>query len=796
MEFFEEKLEEEKGNDEKDDKYHFKGSESLRKFMVILMAASYIKLHLCVVGPPGGGKTTSARAFSRIRAHILEQDNVEPFRMYTFNESTKSHDFYGSPTLFKGKIKFRLGALGRSIKDGSVFIADEFNLTSIQTMKSVLPVLEPNFNKKIRIPGIDGPILFNENFFFIICQNDSNTLGRNLIPKELEYKLRTIYYPQAEIEDIKEICKNINDDINNSQNVNDKLPDDDAKKCGEYMMELNKLNQRILSPWSLRDIHKLFYRIANMRKKLNKFKNIGVIENILFYTMSSLIKENEDRILDDIIELIYKIFYKNNEMISESKKEDLKKLYTSQTNLKIEIHNVENEEYTLIYLNKGYCKILYKEFHIQLKDEKAHKNLSDKLEKLKEKEKLPSFLNSLFKILLSNENEPLLLSGNTCYKKELSKEFLQNASVISLNQEITINQLLGSSSFLSKEDGKRFYLQELCNCLEINNLPNLMKYLNGWIEKEQLQNQNPEIKEKELLKKEIDEIKNKKVNDKFPFKIPVQNLYNRLFNEIENNLNENDNNLLNDMIIEFRPGLILSAILGQRALILANLPNAKTVVLERFNELLSGKHNLTLNEDIHETFTTDRNKELNNFNNFRIIATCKKGYENRLSEALLSRFTIISVEPYNSDEQKEVLFIKSKGKKKLKENDIERLINYSNEFKDIFNIEFPLTKMVKCLELYEKFYKNNSNVQLFFPFYILAFGLIEKRDENNIYKLKGIDKNVSIPKIEQLDIINENNLKSEFTKMSISFKYNTYWALNKNSYHFRRFTRARKINNY
>ena len=768
MEFFEEKLEEEKGNDEKDDKYHFKGSESLRKFMVILMAASYIKLHLCVVGPPGGGKTTSARAFSRIRAHILEQDNVEPFRMYTFNESTKSHDFYGSPTLFKGKIKFRLGALGRSIKDGSVFIADEFNLTSIQTMKSVLPVLEPNFNKKIRIPGIDGPILFNENFFFIICQNDSNTLGRNLIPKELEYKLRTIYYPPAEIEDIKEICKNINDDINNSQNVNDKLPDDDAKKCGEYMMELNKLNQRILSPWSLRDIHKLFYRIANMRKKLNKFKNIGVIENILFYTMSSLIKENEDRILDDIIELIYKIFYKNNEMISESKKENLKKLYTSQTNLKIEIHNVENEEYTLIYLNKGYCKILYKEFHIQLKDEKAHKNLSDKLEKLKEKEKLPSFLNSLFKILLSNENEPLLLSGNTCYKKELSKEFLQNASVISLNQEITINQLLGSSSFLSKEDGKRFYLQELCNCLEINNLPNLMKYLNGWIEKEQLQNQNPEIKEKELLKKEIDEIKNKKVNDKFPFKIPVQNLYNRLFNEIENNLNENDNNLLNDMIIEFRPGLILSAILGQRALILANLPNAKTVVLERFNELLSGKHNLTLNEDIHETFTTDRNKELNNFNNFRIIATCKKGYENRLSEALLSRFTIISVEPYNSDEQKEVLFIKSKGKKKLKENDIERLINYSNEFKDIFNIEFPLTKMVKCLELYEKFYKNNSNVQLFFPFYILAFGLIEKRDENNIYKLKGIDKNVSIPKIEQLDIINENNLKSEFTKMSIS----------------------------
>ena len=197
----------------------------------------------------------------------------------------------------------------------------------------------------------------------------------------------------------------------------------------------------------------------------------------------------------------------------------------------------------------------------------------------------------MFNILLSNDNEPLLLSGNTCYKKELAKEFLQNASVISLNQEITINQLLGSSSFLSKEDGKRFYLQELCNCLGINNLPNLMKNLNGWIEKEQLSNQNQEIKEKQLIKKEIDEIMDNTMNDKFPFKIPVKNLYNRLFKEEENNINENDNNLLNDMIIEFRPGLILSSILGQRALILVNLPNAKTVVLERFNELLSGKQN-------------------------------------------------------------------------------------------------------------------------------------------------------------------------------------------------------------
>ena len=770
MDFFDTKLDEEDGNDEIDDKYHFKDSESLRKFMTFLMAASFIKLHLCVIGPPGGGKTTSARAFSRIRGKLLDLDE-EPFRMFTFNEDTKPHDFFGSSTLSKGIIKFTLGPLGRAIENGSVFIADEFNLSSIQTMKSIYPVLEHNYNMKIRIPGIENPITMNDNFFFIICQNDSNTLGRNLIPIDLECKLRTICYPPAELEDIKEICKNINNDISESQNLEDKLSDDDAKKCGEYMMELNKLNQRILAPWSLRDIHKLFSRITNIRKKSHKFINIGLVENILFYTMSSVTKDNEERIINDIIELIYKIF--NNADNKEIKKEDLKKLFESNAILKNDSNKIEKEEIIQFYLEKGHCKIHYQKYTIKLTDNEDDKEkqkiIREKIKKLEEKNKLPKFLNSLFKILLSTENEPLLLSGNTSYKKELAKEFLKDASVISLNQEITINQLLGSSSFLNKEDGKYFYFKELCNLLKINNLSNLLKYLNIWIEKEK--KSIDLIPEKISLKAEIDKIKEKVVVEKFPFKIPVENLYNKLFNErdIETEIKENDNNLLNDMVIEFRPGLILSAIFGERSLILGDLPNAKTVVLERFNELISGKHNLTLNEDIHQTFTNEKNKEFSGFNNFRILATCRKGYENRLSEALLSRFTIISIDNYSKEEQKEILFIKSKGKKKLKENDIEKLINYSKEFEDIFNIEFPLTKMVKCLDLYEKFYKENSEVELFFPFYILANGLLEKRNEDNIYKLHSIDQNVKVPEITPLKINsnNENILESKYTNLGI-----------------------------
>ena len=79
------------------------------------------------------------------------------------------------------------------------------------------------------------------------------------------------------------------------------------------------------------------------------------------------------------------------------------------------------------------------------------------------------------------------------------------------------------------------------------------------------------------------------------------------------------------MKIEFKPGLILSAILNRKSLILKDMPQVKTVVLERFNELFSGSHNLTLVEDIG-TLTTKENKEFRNFKkDFRIIATSKTG---------------------------------------------------------------------------------------------------------------------------------------------------------------------------
>ena len=143
------------------------------------------------------------------------------------------------------------------------------------------------------------------------------------------------------------------------------------------------------------------------------------------------------------------------------------------------------------------------------------------------------------------------------------------------------------------------------------------------------------------------------------------------------------------MKLEFKQGLFLSAILSGKKL--SNLP---TEVLERFNELFSDQHSLTIPEDIYNTFTSKNKKELSNFENrfhkFRVIATCPTGYSSKLSEAALSRFTVIAVDEYSEKEQKFVLkenFIKNQD---INDNFLQHIITFISRFNNIFHQQFSL----------------------------------------------------------------------------------------------------------
>lgn len=85
------------------------------------------------------------------------------------------------------------------------------------------------------------------------------------------------------------------------------------------------------------------------------------------------------------------------------------------------------------------------------------------------------------------------------------------------------------------------------------------------------------------------------------------------------------------------PSTVAERLIEGKPIILKDISNFPTVVLERFNELFSSRHNLTLNEDIHDTFTSSENKELDNFSStFRVFATCQENAVSKLSEAVSS----------------------------------------------------------------------------------------------------------------------------------------------------------------
>ena len=77
-------------------------------------------------------------------------------------------------------------------------------------------------------------------------------------------------------------------------------------------------------------------------------------------------------------------------------------------------------------------------------------------------------LECIFKIKLSNYDEPLLLSGPTCYKTYVATMILdKKADIVSLNQESTIPQLLGASFFYPPKEDKKFCFRLIYEILNI-----------------------------------------------------------------------------------------------------------------------------------------------------------------------------------------------------------------------------------------------------------------------------------------------------------------------------------------
>ena len=155
-------------------------------------------------------------------------------------------------------------------------------------MKSLVPALDLNTNCKIYIPGIKDKIKIDQKFFFIACQNDFTTKGRNSLPKLLAKKLKCIPYPEPPMEDIKKICSNINLELYGKvDEPTRKKIEERGESIAMYMEEINRLKLSCIPNWSIRDVTKVLKRVHFQSSKINKYKynNINFIDNIVFYTL-------------------------------------------------------------------------------------------------------------------------------------------------------------------------------------------------------------------------------------------------------------------------------------------------------------------------------------------------------------------------------------------------------------------------------------------------------------------------------------------------------------------------------
>ena len=229
------------------------------------------------------------------------------------------------------------------------------------------------------------------------------------------------------------------------------------------------------------------------------------------------------------------------------------------------------------------------------------------------------------------------------------------------------------------------------------------------------------------------------------------------------------------MIIEFKPGIFISARIKGCNLILKNITYVKTENLERLNEAITGNKKITLNEDTQNSFTPENNKEISFSNDSRVVGTCNEGEGTSLSDAFLSRFTLIYVDKYLEEEELKVL--------KDTAGDMED-IKFLNQLLDKYYSTFPdsnrmnLFQKINCFQItkeIDKIRTNNSHHEnLNLVAYYLLKGLNERREEkikeiNNIFNINQYyDDKIENSPIEIVKNLKESFVKSKFNDLIMS----------------------------
>lgn len=749
--------------------------------MVNLNSCSICRIPVCLVGPTGLGKTSMARAFS-------EYTRNDVATMYSFHLGTQVDDIFGTFTFKNGKPEIMEGPLTKMLEKGKIFIADEFNLAEdaiLQTLSIAFENLDEN--SSYLIPGINSTIKYDKNFFFIACQNDLSTTGRKRLPYIIEKRLRIFDYPSPDLEDLKSNCKDIINETLEKEEKEDKNVDGmtskikrtlevSHEKLANFMFRLNAdKNKKLIGNWSMRNIRKILRRYSLQQFKVNSegYINVSFELQLVIYILSEIPTNKRLEAFEEIKNILRDTFKMDIPSIN-----DIEGVIKGKPKIKKErINNVDKK-----FLFKGKSGI---EIKINL----------DGLEELN------SLLDTVFYTLFADHKEPINFCGPSCYKTFIAKKLSNEADLINLYSETSIEQLLGYIDLVNKTESKMYYIEKILKILKkedkLKEYKNIIedyynKKKNYEFSKSNSSNNIRENKklytdaEKKFneLNEEISKLKidiQKGKDTKMPDCIikALESLQKKLF-EIE----KDNKRVFKDFTSIFKTGILLENILIQSPIILKNLSNLSTAVLERFNDLFNYNPKLTLNEDFCDTFTLDMNpKEINNFsNNFRVISISSLSGIRNLSDAAKSRFTTI----YTSEYEKQEIEIAARafaGKTTIPNVFFEFISEYE-KYKKEFNRELSFLDMTKILSIFKKISKKKKDNQDFSLILSIYFALYSNYD-NKTKKEEFLDILIKLNKGEKFEkeelndlckkenklqnplITQDQKLKSEFTEIEI-----------------------------
>ena len=417
-------------------------------------------------------------------------------------------------------------------------------------------------------------------------------------------------------------------------------------------------------------------------------------------------------------------------------------------------------------------------------------------------ESLTSLMETLFYAKFAYFKEPINFCGPSSYKTFIAKRLSFDADVVNLYSETSIEQLLGSIHLVNNYESKMYYLEKILRINKneerlINDKQTIKNYFD---KKNQYETCNDNTKKKEF-KKEFDEAYQKfiylsseikKLNEDVKKNLPeciyltLESLRNKLFE-----VNDNNKGIFKDFTSIFKPGILLEKILKQSFIILKNLSNLSTAVLERFNDLFNYNPKLTLNEDFCDTFTGEmKPKEISNFSdNFRVISISTLSGIRNLSDAAKSRFTTIYTSEYNRNEKEIVAktFINPKGLKDSTSYSIpEEFFEFIKEYEKEFKTKLNFLDIIKILSIYKKIskYKNETKVfNLILSIYFALYSNYDKKFQKDKFvnilielnKEKKFDNdeltNLSLKdnKFQNPLENKDNKLRSKFTEIEINF---------------------------